>query len=176
MPRGGTIPPFTRVSITEPTVEMSDHWRRENRRELTSRDLERIKQDYSRFLRAALSQALEEKTNVEVVEAGQPADIILRPSLLRLNIYAPDLAGKPASTRQYSEAAGNATLQLEFVEPTTGRVLAQFIDHRETQPLALGRLELTSRVTNNRLFTRLMERWSNHLVQYLEKEGAVDAR
>lgn len=176
MPRGEAIPPFTRIRITEPTVEMSDHWRRTHRGEATSRDLERIKQDYGRFLRSSLAQALEGKANVKVVEAGQPADIVLRPSLLRLNIYAPDLAGKPARTRQYIEAAGNATLQLEFVDPTTGRVLAQIIDHRETSPLVLGRLERTSRVTNNRLFIRLMERWSHHLVQYLEKEGAVDIR
>lgn len=175
MQDGAPLPSFTRVSIAEPVVAMSEYWLRDHRSDYSDRDMERIKEDYGRFLKEALADTLVEKSHIEIVDSPQEADMLLRPSLLNLSIYAPDLSF-PARMDQYIESAGNATLNLEFVDPKSEEVLAQFVDHRETPAIVIGRLEETNRVTNYRLFRRLMERWSNNLVDYLDKEGIVARR
>ncbi len=175
MQPGSSLPPIRRISIAEPVVVMSDYWLRDNRSEYSERDLKRIKEDYGRFLKETLAKTLTERTNVEVVEAASEADVVLRPSLLNLNIYGPDLSFR-GLTDNYIEAAGNATLNLEFVDPTGDEVLAQFVDHRETPPIVMGRLEETNRATNNRLFMRLMTRWSLNLVDYLDDRDLVERR
>lgn len=170
------LAPFERVYIDEPVVEMSDYWLRDYRGDYVDRDLERIKEDYGRGLKEALAETLAEKSRVETVDSAEEADMILRPTLRNLNIYAPDLLTRPARTDYYVESAGNATLDLEFVDPQTGTVVAQFVDHRETPAIVIGRLEETNRATNYRLFRRLMERWSNNLVHYLDQENVVPRR
>lgn len=169
-----SLPRFSRVFILEPEVYMSDYWLRDHRNDYTDRDLDRIKRDYSRFLRETLAETLAEKSALDVVETAAEADMILRPSLTELNIYAPDIG--TGRRDHYIESAGNATLNLDFIDPRTKRVLAQFVDHRETPPIVLGQLEETNRATNNRLFRRLMERWSNNLVKYLDDFGIVPRR
>lgn len=167
---------LSRVSIAEPVVAMSDYWLRDHRNDYSERDLQRIKEDYARALKQALTDVLTNKSLVEVVEAPEQAEVVIRPSLRDLNIYAPDFLTLPARTDQYVEVAGNATLNLEFVDPRSNRVLAQFVDHRETPAIVIGSLEETNRVTNFRLFRRLMERWSNNLAQYLYEQGLVVKR
>ncbi len=169
------LPSFTRVSISQPEVAMSEYWLRDHYGDYSDRDLERIKEDYSRFLKEALSEILAEKSQIDIVESPSEADVLLRPSLLNVNIYGPDLSF-PGRVDHYIEAAGNATLDLDLVDAQSGEVLAQFVDHRETPAIVIGRLEETNRVTNNRLFRRLMERWSYNLVDYLDREGIVSRR
>lgn len=167
------LPKLNRISIAEPVVTMSDYWLRDHRNAYTERDLKRIKEDYGRALKETLTTVLTNKSQVEIVEAPEQADVVIRPSLLNLNIYAPDLLSRPARTDQYVEVAGNATVNLEFVDPRSERILAQFVDHRETPAIVMGSLEETNRVTNFRLFRRLMERWSNNLAQYLYEQNLV---
>jgi hypothetical protein len=166
---------FTRVSIAQPDVAMSEYWLRDHHGDYSDRDLERIREDYSRFLKEALAEILAEKSQVQIVESQSDADVVLRPSLINLNIYGPDLSF-PGRVDHYIESAGNATLNLQLVDAQSGEILAQFVDHRETPAIVIGRLEETNRVTNNRLFRRLMERWSYNLVDYLDREGIVSRR
>ncbi|MGD8177290.1 hypothetical protein [Marinimicrobium sp. ARAG 43.8] len=165
------LPQFSTVFIEPATVALSDYWLRERRTEYTQRDLDRIQEDYGRYLNEALSEGLSEETGLKIVEDRTSADMVFRPRLRNLNIYAPDLS-VPGNNRYYTREVGNATFDLVIEEPN-GKVLAQFIDHRETQGFAGQDLEWTTRATNYRQFSRLMERWTSNLSSYLLIANAV---
>lgn len=171
LPPGERLPRITTIYIEPSEVALSDYWLRDRRGDYTQRDLDRIYEDYGRFLDEALREGLSEQTGVTITTNREEADVIFRPTLRNLNIYAPDLS-EPAITRYYTREAGNATFDLVLVD-RNGKVLAQFIDHRETQNLAGQAMEWTNRVTNYRHFSRLMDRWTRNLAVYLLIAGAV---
>lgn len=173
MPPGERLPQFTRVYLEAPEVSLSDYWLRDRRSDYTERDLNRIKEDYGELLTKALRQGFEQQTQVVFTDAPEAAEVIFRPKLRELNIYAPDLS-RPGFTRYYTREAGNATFDLTVLSPG-GKVLGQFIDHRETQSHLGRQMEWTNRVTNYRHFSRLMDRWTRNLTTYLLIGGVVSA-
>ncbi len=169
------LPQISSIYVETPTVTMSRHWLREYRTRYTQRDLDRIESDYSRMLSEALADALTHRRPVNLVETPDDADLVLRPTMRNVNIYAPDLSLE-GITRKYAREAGNATLDLLLVDPATGQVLGQFVDHREAPAAAGFRIDRANRATNNRMFRRLMERWSHNLAAYLEDAGSLPSR
>lgn len=173
MPPGERLPQFSRVYLEAPEVEMSDYWLRDRRTDYTERDLERIREKYGELLDEALREGLGEQTQLVFTDTPEEAEVVFRPKLRSLNIYAPDLS-RPGLTRHYTREAGNATFDLVVLTPE-GEVLGQFIDHRETPSYNGRSLEWTNRVTNYRHFSRLMDRWTRNLSTYLLIGGVVPA-
>lgn len=171
LPPNERLPRVTTIFIEPSTVALSDYWLRDRRSDYTQRDLDRIHEDYGRYLNEALHEGLSEQTGVTITENRDEAEMILRPTLRNLNIYAPDLS-LPNLTRHYTREAGNATFDLVLEDPS-GKVRGQFIDHRETQSLSGRDMEWTNRVTNYRHFSRLMDRWTRNLSTYLLIAGAL---
>jgi len=171
VPAGERLPRFTQVYVETPEIHFSDRWLREHRRDYTERDLERIQTTFGNQLKRSLTRGLENNTGATVTDNPEEADVIFRPQLRSLNIYAPDLSSAGIRTA-YTRQAGNATFDLVLLD-TEERVLGQFIDQRETRYFAGQRLERTNRATNNRQFRRLMDRWSFNLSSYLLIAGAV---
>jgi hypothetical protein len=162
------LPEVRAVAIEAPSVEFSEQWLRTHRGDYTERDLERIRKDYGEALQKALAEAFE-RGQIQVVGSAGEADVVVRPALLRLNIYAPDLTQR-GRRDQYVESAGNATFDLRLADPQSDQVLAHFVDHRETPAIVPGRVEETNRGMNYRLFRRAMDRWSRNLVDHLNQE------
>lgn len=167
------LPKLETVYIEAPEVHLNEHWLRRYRSDYSSRDLERIESDYGRFLREALGRTLTRNERVTLVDDPAEAQVIFRPRLQKVNIYAPDLSHE-GIVRKYAREAGNATFNLTLIDAASGDALAQFIDHRET-PSAARAIERANRATNNRHFIRLMERWSRNLAAYLEDIDNLEA-
>lgn len=163
------LPRFTRVYVEPSQVHMSDYWLKDRRGEYTSSDLQRIERSYSQMLNQTLVRRLSNDTGLIFVDEPAQADVIFRPVLRELNLYAPDTG--VGTSRQYARTAGNATLDLTLLDAATGAVLAQFVDHRETPSQV--RIETANRGTNLRHFRRLMERWTDNLTDYLLIGGTV---
>ncbi len=157
----------SRIFIAPTRVNFSDYWLREYRSDYSQRDLDRLSQQYAGLLDKALRSALEKSGNYLLVGTLNEADIHLQPTLDALNIYAPDLSFQ-GNTRQYIHEAGNATLNLVIGDAKSGAPLAQLIDNRETSSNPSLRVERADRITNARYFSRLMDRWGNNLVKYLD--------
>ena len=172
---GSGIPAFSRVFIEDPQVTFNKHWLQDFRGDYTDRDLERITTTYGEMLKKALREGMTEHTSVTVVDSAAEADVIYRPLLRELNIYAPDLS-MPGSTKKYVYEAGNATFDLTLIQAGTDKVIAQFIDHRETSTHVGSQLERTNRVNNARHFRNLMERWTRNLTSYLIDTGTLTPR
>lgn len=172
---GSGIASFTKVFIEEPQVTFNKHWLLEFRGDYSERDLERITTSYGDMLKKALTDGIAEQTTVTVVNSAAEADMIFRPLLRELNIYAPDLS-MPGRIKKYVHEIGNATFDLTLIQTSNNKVVAQFIDHRETSANIGNRLERTDRVTNARHFRMLMERWTRNLSSYLIDTGTLTGK
>ena len=172
---GSGIQAFSKVFIEDPQVSFNKHWLLDFRGDYTDRDLERITSTYGEMLKKALREGMTEQTRVTVVDSAAEADVIYRPLLRELNIYAPDLS-MPGRTKKYVYEVGNATFDLTLIQASNNKVIAQFIDHRETSANIGNRLERTDRVTNARHFRLLMERWTRNLTNYLVDTGTLTAK
>lgn len=169
LPSDSDLPRFTRVYVEPAQVHMSDYWLKDRRGEYTTSDLQRIESRYGDLLSQTLTRRLSDDTGLTFVDEPAQAQVIFRPVLRELNLYVPDTG--VGVTRQYSRTAGNATLDLTVLDASTGAVLGQFVDHRETPVLV--RMERANRGTNFRHFRRLMERWTDNLIDYLLADGTV---
>lgn len=172
---GSGIAAFSKVYIEDPVVSFNKHWLLDFRGDYTDRDLERITTTYGEMLKKALTEGLTEQTTVTVVNSAAEADMIFRPLLRELNIYGPDLS-MPGRTKKYVREIGNATFDLTLIQAKGNKVIAQFIDHRETSASPGSRLERTDRVTNARYFRMLMERWTRNLTDYMIDTGTLTAK
>lgn len=168
-PGSDTLPRFTRVYVEPAQVYMSDYWLKDRRGEYTSSDLQRIARSYGELLTQTLVQRLSDDTGLTFVDEPAQAEVIFRPMLRGLNLYAPDTG--VGVNRQYARTAGNGTFDLTLLDAATGKVLGQFIDQRETPVLVS--IERANRGTNLRHFRRLMERWTDNLTEYLLMDATV---
>lgn len=168
---GTPLPSFNRVYIEVPQVAMNDYWLRNYRGEYTQRDLARIKTAYAELLQKSLREGVIEQDAFTLVDSTAEADIIFRPKLDALNLYAPDLSFH-GRIDQYVHEAGNATFDLQLVDVASGKVLAQFVDHSETFNNPAMIRERANRATNARYFGRLMDRWTNNLMTYLTEANS----
>lgn len=166
------VPQFTRVFLEPTSVTFSDYWLRDRRGDYSERDLERLTRDYGKLLDKSLTEGFEKKGNYQVVSSAAEADVIVRPALESLNIYAPDLSFH-GRMDQYIHEAGNATFNVLLVDAKTSQPLAQFIDHRETFNSAGMIREKADRITNARYFSRLMDRWTNNMLDILSNPQSV---
>lgn len=171
---GEPLPEVTRVYLAEEVpVELSRQWRSNHRGNYNRSDIERIERDYGQRLRTAFKNGLTEQTGVELVDNQADADIVLRPHLRQLNIFAPDLM-QPRTRYYYSDQMGNATLDLYVVDPRNDAILAQFVHHREVRAGIIFRGERATRGTNLRYFGRAMDRWAFDFVDYMMLTGAIE--
>jgi hypothetical protein len=167
-----TLPAFSRVYLEPSTAYFSSYWLQDNRGKYTHSDLDRLTSQYAGLLDKALRSALEKDGRYQLVDSAQDAEVIFRPRLQNLNIYAPDLSHQ-GRVDYYIYEAGNATLNLLLVDAETGTTLAQFIDHHETYSNPTMRKERTNRAINARYFSRMMDRWMNNLMTYLDNHKSA---
>lgn len=162
---------ISKIYIEDVSVSMNSYWLQKFRGQYNERDLERIKTTYGGLLKKSLAAGVEKQTGFTLVDSASDADVIFRPALEALNLYAPDL-GAPGIIDSYVRVAGNATFNVLLVDPASGTIRAQFIDHSETSDFP-GRIrERATRLTNTRNFDRLMDRWSRYLMTYLAEKDA----
>ena len=94
--------------------------------------------------------------------------LILRPSIINLDINAPDVRTTGMS-RSYTTSAGEMTLYLELVDATTGETLARVVDRK--REMDTGHIQWTSSVSNKADAERTLRRWAKLL-----RDGLDSAR
>src|SRR5690606_9766474 len=163
---GPPFPSFNRVYVEVPQVAMTDYWLRNYRCDYTPCELERIQTAYAELLQKSLREGITEQEAFTLVDSAADADIIFRPKLDALNLYAPDLSFH-GRIDHYIHEAGNATFDLQLVDAASGKVLAQFVDHSETFSNPGSVRERANRATISRLFGRVIVRLTNNFIAYL---------
>jgi hypothetical protein len=159
---------FRRVAILDPFVAFRSNWQRDQNRSrsrnISTRDMDRMKSDMQNVFRDVFTQRLE-AAGFQIVNETDYDVLVLRPAIIDLDITAPDVQ-RAGRSRTYSASGGAATLYLQLVDSVSGDIIGRAID-RSVARSAGGTVSWTNRVTNLGDARRAMGRWADILVDFL---------
>ena len=161
---------FRRVAILEPHVAFRSNWQRDQNRSrsrnITARDMERIRQDVATTFERVFTERLE-AAGYEVVDVAGDDVLVLRPAIIDLDITAPDTrtAGR---SRTYSASTGAATLYIQLFDSVSGEIVGRAADRRAARSPG-GTISWTNSVTNLADARRMMGGWADTLVGFLDR-------
>jgi hypothetical protein len=172
---GADLSSYQEFGLESCEVAFKKNWQRnqnQNRVDLSNRvtqqDVDRIKDSLSASCDEKFREALLESPAYPLVEnfSDGEAVLILRPSIINLDVNAPDVRSTGMS-RSYTTSAGEMTLSLELVDGTTGEVLARAVDRRRGTDT--GMMQWTSSVSNKADADRTLRRWASVLREGLDE-------
>mgnify|MGYP003626228599 CR=1 FL=1 len=176
---GADLGHYQHLSLSACEVSFRKNWLRDQQRDsraLASRvrqeDADRIRQHMASACDEHFRAALEREPAYDLVEEAPNGEdvLLLRPSIVNLDIHAPDVQGAVRS-RSYTTSAGEMTLNLELVDALTGEVQARVVDRR--RGVEQSRLQWTNSVTNRAEFRRILRRWADLLRDSLDRVRAA---
>jgi hypothetical protein len=168
---------YTEIGLMPCKVAFKKNWMKNqnsNRMDLSNRvtqkDVDRIKDKLSSACDEKFRGALLEDPAYTLVDTFAEGEhvLVLHPSIVNLNINAPDVRSTSMS-RTYTTSSGEMTLKLELEDATTGATIARAIDKR--RGLDTNRLQWSSSVSNSAEANRVLTRWAKIL-----REGLDEAR
>lgn len=160
---------FKRVVILEPFVAFRSNWQRDQNRSrsrnVSARDMERIKEDVATLFERVFTDRLE-AAGYEVVDGANEDVLLVRPAIIDLDITAPDTrtAGR---SRTFTASTGAATLYIQLFDSLSGDIIGRAAD-RQAVRSAGGRVSWSNSVTNTADARRMIGVWADMLVGFLE--------
>lgn len=169
---------YRSVLIEPPTVEMRDRWlRQQNRQRLSPQerirpeDEEKIKEELSADLVGRFTDVLN-RAGFEVVEEAGPDTLTLKPALVKVDVFDPNLSYRqsarraPATSAQLNTAmlAGEMTLQMQLVDGASGNTLAVAEDKLQARKVTSN---IGNDITDREANAVILDRWAAKLVRAL---------
>ncbi len=162
---------FSRVMILEPYVAFRSNWQRDQNRSrsrnISARDMERIKADVASLFKEVFTERLEADDGFEVVDTADYDVLLLRPAIIDLDITAPDTMSAGRS-RTFTASTGAATLYIELFDSVNGAIIGRAADRRATRN-AGGTVSWSNRVMNTAEGRRMFGRWADQLRSFLDQ-------
>ena len=170
---------YEKFIILEPHVAFRKNWKRDYNRDrrgvsgqITDKDMEKIKQGMADLLKEAFIETFTEEGGFTQVTELQANTLLLRPAIINLNPYAPDipLAGR---TKTYARSAGDATLYMEIFDGVSSAILARWVDFQQAPDYGYARW--ATRVSNTADAKTMISRWTKRLEKGFEniREGTT---
>lgn len=156
---------YTKFLILDCDVAFKKNWRRDHPR-VSARDMERIREDVAKLFRETFIETLSENGGYEIVDEAGEEVLLVRPSIIDLDVTAPDTMSAGRSYT-YASTAGEATLVVELSDSLTGDVLARAADRRAARDNIT--LQWTTRVSNRADAKRLMKHWATLLREAMDE-------
>lgn len=164
---------FTRVKILEPAVAFRANWQRDQNRNrtrnITTRDMERIKADVASLFQEVFAQRLT-SGGYEVTDEVADDVLIVRPAIIDLDIAAPETRSASAP-RVFTASASAATIYVELFDAATGQIIGRGADRQATRSTG-GFMTWSTRVTNVAEARSALDRWAGLLVDFLNERYA----
>lgn len=165
---------YDRVMIEEVPVAFRRGWQVQQNRSsvnnVTSRDMQRIKDATSEMLRAAFVHELSTDGGFDVVDAPDTDVLLLRPAIVDLDVTAPDSRGTGRSYN-FASSAGAATLHLELYDSVSGEILARAVDQRVASTPG-DIMRMSTSVTNRSQAEGIFAAWADLLRESLDEARA----
>lgn len=170
---GASLSSYQRVRIGEVSVSFRKNWLRDQNRDrrsltdrVTSEDMDEIREALAGLFREEFTRVLE-KGGYEVVDENAPDVLLLEPSIVDLDVTAPDVGMRsPGMTRTYTTSAGEMTLNLDLRDSASNALIGRAIDRREDH--AVGNIQYSSSITNKADARRILQSWANILRDALD--------
>ncbi len=162
---------FARVKILDPEVAFRSNWQRDQNRNRTrnisTRDMERIKADIASLFQEVFAQRLT-SGGYEVTDEIADDVLIVRPAIIDLDITAPETRSASAQ-RSFTASAGAATIYVELFDAATGQIIGRGADRR-AGPMTSVFMTWSNRVTNSVEARRILHGWADVLVSFLDAQ------
>ena len=176
---GATLAGYDRIRLDDAEVSFKKNWLRDQNRDrrslnsrVTSEDMDDIREALAGLFREVFTQELE-KGGYEVVNENGADVLLLQPSIVDLDVAAPDVSANTAGrSRTYTTSAGEMTLHLDFRDSETNALMGRAIDRRKDQ--AVGNIQYSSRVTNQADARRILGSWAKALREALDEAHKSD--
>jgi len=171
---GASLAEYSKIMIDDVSVAFRKNWQRDqNRNRSTSRidskDMDRVRNSLADLFREVFVRELQEKGDYEVVESAAADVLLLRPEIIDLDIYAPDLRD-PGRGRSYTTEAGRMTLRMDLVDSSTQALIGRVIDRQRARNNMS--MQVTNSVTNRAEADRMLRRWADILRDALDEARA----
>lgn len=172
---GADLTHYRHLSLAGCEVAFRKNWLRDQQRDSRSvanriqqEDADRIRRRIAAACNEYFRAALQREPAYDLVEEAPNGEeiLLLRPSIVNLDIHAPDVQSA-VRTRAYTTSAGEMTLNLELVDALTGEVQGRVVDRR--RGVEHSQLQWTSSVTNRAEFERILRRWAGLLRDSLDR-------
>lgn len=166
---GADLGVYKRILLEDATVAFKKNWQRDQNRghpmKVRNSDMERITEDVATIFRNVFTEQLT-KSGYEITQETGPDVLTLKPAIVDLDVYAPDV-NSASFTRSYSESAGEMTLNLELFDSLTGDKIARATDRKRDWDQ--GYLEWRTRVSNRADAERMMKSWAKAFTSLLDE-------
>jgi len=172
---GADLGVYKQILLEDATVAFKKNWQRDQNRDhpmkVRNSDMERITEDVATIFRKVFTEQLT-KSGYEITQETGPDVLTLKPAIVDLDVYAPDV-NSASFTRSYSESAGEMTLNLELFDSLTGDKIARATDRKRDWDQ--GYLEWRTRVSNRADAERMMKSWARAFTSLLsEAKSSTD--
>lgn len=166
---------YTSIMLEDASVAFKKNWRRNynrNIRSLSSKvkdsDMQRIKDSVATAFKDAFSKELQAGGYQLVDEPGEFV-LLVKPSIINLDVNAPDLRMASSRTRTFAESAGEMTLKLELYDSQTNDSIVIITDRK--RDFGYGYLQWRTSGSNRADAKRMMNSWAKSF-----REGLDEAR
>lgn len=158
---------FQRVHVGACSVSFREHWLREQNRyrplstRVGEKEMERIRTRLAESCRKSFVDELV-KAGYQVVDADDAGVLSLRPAIVDLDLFAPEV-DVASRVRTWSASAAEMTLQLDF--DRDGTVVARAIDYQRDRD---SLVEQRTRISNEFDTATLLRRWARIVRETLD--------
>jgi hypothetical protein len=166
---GVDLSEYTEFGVAPCNVSFRKNWLRDQNssrldlsHRVTQQDVDKIKDNLGDSCTQKFTEALQKDPAYNLVDAFDDGEhvLVLRPSIINLDISAPDVMSASRS-RSYTTSAGEMTLSLEVVDATTDEVLYRIVDRK--RGMDTGRIQWTTSASNSADANRALNRWAGQL-------------
>ena len=169
---------YTRVMIGSCSVEFRKNWQRDQNRNrasnrVTAEDMDRIRISLCELFDEVFTRELQERGDYEVVTEAGDDTLLLVPSIVDLDVFAPDVMA-PGRSTTYTTRAGQMTLKMDIRDASTQALMGRVIDRKRASERG-NTLMITNSVTNRAEADRILRRWASILRDALDDAATADS-
>ena len=166
---GADLSIYKRIWLGDATVAFKKNWQRDQNRgygtRIRNHDMERILEDVATLFREVFTAELLDG-GYEMAEEASADVLIVKPAIVDLDVIAPDVKSANRSYN-YSESAGEMTLNLELFDSITGDKIVKATDRKRDYDR--GYMEWRTSVSNRSDAKRMMTSWAKALRSTLDE-------
>jgi hypothetical protein len=170
---GASLKGYQKIFLEECSVAFRKNWLRDQNTDRVSvsnrvkpEDMNKIQEELAGIFREQFTRELE-KGGYEVVDADGEDVLLLKPAIVDLDVYAPDISMRQAGIMStYTTSSGEMTLKLDLLDSSTNALIGRIIDKREDHDT--GYIQYTNSITNRADAQRIVSSWARILRKALD--------
>jgi len=168
---GADLGVYKRIMLLTPEVAFKKNWERDQKSRSASKisrvNTKGIKKDLAQEFETVFSEVLT-SGGYELVDEAAEDVLLIRPSIVNLDVTAPEQHGSGRSN-SYARSAGEMTLYIELFDSETGDIIAKALDRRIDNENNVGFYTWSTSSSNKQAAERILKGWANILLNALNE-------